>query len=323
MNPNLPENSHNQEIDLAQVSNKINNFFKRIKRRIFNSIHFFVKNWITILGLIVIGFGLGKYLETIQKSYENQIIVTPNFGSVDYLYSNIDLIESKIMTNDTLFLKNVVGIKNPEDISLIEIMPITDVYKLIENKPSNFELIKLMAEDGEVKKVIDDNLTSKNYVFHTITITTKKALKEDQVINPVLNFLNSSTFFNKVKATSVENFQTKLAKNDSIIKQIDIILANISNQNKYTSKSDKLIYYNENTQLNEIIKTKEGLISEQGNIKIQLLNIDKTIKDNSVTSNLQIKKAFYKNKSFLLPIFFIFIYVLVLSIIQFYKKNIK
>src|SRR5690606_23744407 len=128
-------------------------------------IQFFVRNWIIILILILTGFGLGILLDKTQKSYEHQIIVTPNFGSTDYLYSKIDLIDSKIKENDTLFLKNVVGIQQSKNLKSIEIKPIADVYNFIQNKPENFELIKLMAEDGDINKVLQENITSKNYTF--------------------------------------------------------------------------------------------------------------------------------------------------------------
>ncbi len=31
-----------------------------------------------------------------------------------------------------------------------------------------------MAEGGDIKKILEDNLTSKNYSLHTITFKTKK-----------------------------------------------------------------------------------------------------------------------------------------------------
>ena len=45
-----------------------------------------------------------------------------------------------------------------------------------------------------------------------------------------------------------------------------------------SQKSDKLVYYNENSQLNEVIKTKDALINEQGGHRIELVNFDKIIK---------------------------------------------
>src|SRR6218665_1072314 len=157
MSTKVPQNIEDQEVDLGLISKKIGSFFSRINTSLFNAIHFFIRNWIIVLILVVAGFGLGIFLDKIQKSYEHQIIVTANFGSTDYLYSKIDLIDSKIKEKDTLFLKNTLGIQQPEVLKSIEIKPIADVYNFIQNKPENFELIKLMAEDGDINKVLQEN----------------------------------------------------------------------------------------------------------------------------------------------------------------------
>lgn len=169
MSTKVPQNNDNQDIDLVQVSKKINAFFEAINRSIFRGIQFFVRNWIIVLVLIVSGFLIGWYLDSNKKQFENQIIVAPNFGSVDYLYSKINLLQSRIVSGDTLFLKDVVGIAQPKAITKVEIKPIADVYKFVADKEQNFELLKLISEDGDINKVLVDNVTSKNYTYHTIT----------------------------------------------------------------------------------------------------------------------------------------------------------
>jgi hypothetical protein len=53
-------------------------------------------------------------------------------------------------------------------------------------------------------------------------------------------------------------------------------------------QSDKLVYYNENTQLNDVIKTKEALIY-RGVLRVDLIGMDKIIKENSATLNVEHK----------------------------------
>jgi hypothetical protein len=45
-----------------------------------------------------------------KKVYDHELIVQPNFGSTDYLYSKVELLASKINERDTVFLKSI-GIK--------------------------------------------------------------------------------------------------------------------------------------------------------------------------------------------------------------------
>jgi hypothetical protein len=321
MNKNEPNNQEDQEIDLTQVSKKIKSFFEGINTLIFKCIQFFVKKVAVISILILVGFSLGMFLDETQKTYDHQIIVTPNFGSTDYLYSKIDLIESKIKEGDTVFLKEVIGIQKPKEIKKIEINPIVDVYKFIENKPENFELIKLMAEDGDIKKTVEDKLTSKNYTFHKITFVTIKLTNDKETVQPLLNFLNETDFYKKIQKGVINNIQIKMVQNDSIISQINGVLNGFSNRLNGAAKSDKLVYYNENTQLNDIIKTKEALINEQGTNRVSLISLDKIVKDNSSTLNIENKSSVNGKLKLVLPILFILCFILLQIFITFYRKQ--
>ena len=321
MNKNQPNNQEDQEIDLMQISKKIGSFFQKINTFLFNCIRFFVKNAIVILILLVVGVGVGFYLDVTKKIYNHQIIVTPNFESTDYLYSKIDLIESKIKERDTVFLKEIVGIKRPKEIIKIEIKPITDVYKFIENKTENFELIKLMAEGGDIKKILEDNLTSKNYTLHTITFKTKNQIQNTETVQPILNYLNETDYYKKIQKETVNNIQIKMIQNDTIISQINGVLNGFSSMVNGTQKSDKLVYYNENTQLNDVIKTKEILINEQGIHRVELVGLDKIVKDNSTTLNIENTSSVNGKLKFILPILFVCIFILIRFFVAFYRKQ--
>jgi uncharacterized membrane protein/uncharacterized protein YfkK (UPF0435 family) len=321
MSTKIPQNQEDQEIDLSQVYTKISAFFQEINAFLFRCIHFFVKNKIIVAILFFIGVGIGFYLDTTTKAYDHQIIVTPNFGSTDYLYSKINLIESKIIENDTAFLKNTVGIINPKVLKKIEIKPITDVYKFIENKPENFELIKLLAEDGDIKKIVEDNLTSKNYNFHTISFVTDKLINDKEMVQPLLRFFNNSEYYSKIQQVVVTNIQAKMVENDTIISQINGVLSGFSSKASASQKSEKLVYYNENTQLNDVIKTKDMLISEQGMHRIELVGSDKIIKESSTTINIQNSKLVNGKLKLILPFLLILAFILLRLFIAFYRKQ--
>lgn len=321
MSTKVPQNANDQEIDIFQLSRSIGSFFDRINAAIFRSIQFFVRNWIVVLILVIIGFGLGWYFDSSKKTFQNEVIVTPNFESVDYLYAKIDLIEAKIIAGDTVFLKNVVRIPHPKAIKKIEIKPVADVYKFIEDKEQNFELIKLMAEVGEVKKVLEDNITSKNYTFHTISFVSNKAIDEKEVVEPLLKYLNSSVYFSKIQKIGFKNLEQEIAQNDTIIAQIDKVLNGFTSTVKNATKNDKLVYYNENIQLNDIIKTKQKLVTEQGKNRLKLISFDKTIKEINATLNINDHKIVNGNFKLLIPIFFIFVFILISLFLKFYKKQ--
>lgn len=321
MSTKLPHNSEDQEIDLVQISKKIGNFFDRINSSIFRSIQFFVKNWVVVLVLVVAGFTIGWYLDSTRKTYTNQIVVEPNFESVDYLYSKIDLLQSKILSNDTAFLKNMVGIRKPKLIRKIQIRPIVEAYKLVDNKERNFQLLELMAENGDINKILVDTITNKTYRYHTISFTTNEVANEKEFALPIFNFLNNSEYFNTIQKIELKNLQTNIAQNDSIIKQINTVLNNFSNGSMNAQKNDKLVYYNENTQLNDLIKTKQGLITEQGINRLKLISYQNTIKEISKTINVESKKSINSKMKFILPVLFVLGFIGLVVIRKFYIKQ--
>jgi hypothetical protein len=316
-----PQNPDDQELDLSQISRKVGQFFEGISNRIFKGILFFKRNIVWVGTLFVVGAGLGFYLDKNTKIYDNQIIVSPNFGSIDYLYARVELINSRIGEGDTIFLKNEVGIKEPKKLRGIKVIPVTDVYKFIENKPQNFELIKLMAEDGDIEKVIEESITSKNYPFHLIEFSTVNLTSNEATVKPILDYLNNSDYYKMIQKEFVNNVKIKMVENDSVIGQINRFLNTFNNTMSGSQKSDKLVYYNENSQLDEVIKTKDALINEQGSHRLQLVSLDKVIKDNSVTLNVKNNKRMNGKKKIILPFLFIFLFVSVNYFKSYYKKQ--
>jgi uncharacterized membrane protein len=311
----------NQEIDLSQISKKIGNFFESISTSIFRAILFFKRNLLWIGILVIVGAGLGFYLDKTIKVYDNEVIVSPNFGSGDYLYAKIELINSKIESGDTLFLKEVVGIKEPKRIKGIAIVPINDVYKFIENKPQNFELIKLMAEDGDIKKIVGESLTSKNYPYHIISFSTIGQTSDQKTVQPILDYVNNSDYYKLIQKEYVNNVKLKMAQNDTIISQIDGLLNALKTTVNGQQKSDKLVYYNENSQLNDVIKTKDQLVFEQGSHRIELVNLDKIVKESSTTLNVRNKEVVNGKKKFLLPLILVLVFISVGYFKSFYKRQ--
>jgi len=316
-----PQPVDGNEIDLSQISKKIGSFFERIVLSVFRALFFIRRNIIVFSILGILGGGLGYYMDSKIKMYDHKIIVCPNYASTDYLYSKIELLNSRISEGDTLFLKNVVGVKKPKTLTEIEILPITDVYKFIENNTQNFELLRLFAEDGDLKKIVKENMTSKNYPFHQITFTTKGVTDRAATIDPILTFLNDSDYFRKMQKEYLHNIDVKMTENDSLIRQINSFLNGVSSSINGSQKSDKLVYYNENTQMNDVIKTKETLIREQGSLRLDLVNLDKIVKDNSVVSNIKNKDGVNGKMKFALPLLFFFLFGFGSFMIKFYKQR--
>lgn len=329
MNTTPPNVSDSQEIDLSQISKKIGQSYQSFLSWIFYCFQFVLKNIIYFIILGSLGVLLGYFIDKENKSYSHEIYVDPNFGSTNLLYSKIDLLQSKIKERDTLFFKSI-GVKSSRFISEIEIEPIVDIYGFVNEQTNtvtnaqntqNFELLKLLSESTDINKIIKDDLTGRNYNTHLIQITTKNKVIQKDFIDPILNYLNNEEFYKKVQKESIANFKNMIAKNDEVITQIDVILEEFSSKTNTSQKSDKLIYYNENTQLNEIIKTKNDLISKQGSLRVQLLSLSKIVNDKSVVLNVKNVKSIFVKMKFLLPVIFILGFIFLVNVRSFYKKQ--
>ena len=182
-------------------------------------------------------------------------------------------------------------------------------------------MVKLLSEDGDIKKVVTDKITSKNYANHKISIKTKDKISNKNTLEPLLNYLNTNDYFNNIKESKLNSINIKISENQGIISQINGLINQFSSAINSPQKSDKLVYYNENTQLNDVLKNKENLISETAYLKLQLIDLSKTIKDTSSVINIKDNEKLNNKLKFFLPLIFIFIFIFVGFVKNFYKKE--
>lgn len=318
------KNQDNQEVDLSVIFNGFKNFIENIKTSIFRTIQFCIKNAVILSVLIVLGYGIGKYLDSDKMSYSNEVIVVPNFESVDYLYSKINYLNSKIKQKDTVYLKNIVGIENPKNLKSINVKAIKDMFRLLDEENGklgdkerlqNMDLVSLMAKEESTKKILNDSMTTKNYIYHKISFITKKAANEKDICQPILKYLNNSDYFKQIQKMSKKHMELTIAQNDVTISQIDNILNGLGTNLK-NKQGGNLIYNNESLELDKVLAKKTELIKTQGKNKIKLLNYEKTIKDISKNLNLKSVKPFNK-----WPLLFVFLFIGIKLFLSFYKKQ--
>ena len=309
-----------EEVDLLSVSKGIGNVFRNLNTFFYRCIRFGVRNIMILGGLFIIGAGLGYWMDEVDEgNYETQMIVSPNFGSTDYLYAKVDQIESKLKERDLSFLSKI-GIKKPKNLTEIKVVPVVDVFRFVSNSgnETNYKLIELMAQDGDIKKIVADKTTSKNYPFHMISFTTKGETTNDMTVTPLLNYFNDNEHYKKIQKEYLFNVQEKLRANDTMIEQIDGILGELARGSAGKTPS---VYINETSQINDVIKTKDELVKEQGVHRVDLIGLDKVIKDNSIIMNIKDESGINGKMKLVLPLFLIFIFLCVFAFKAFYKSQ--
>lgn len=308
--------SQEQEIDLSQIGKSISKVFQKVINTCFDLLFFIQKKIIIVVVLFILGIGLGIYLDK-EPNYTSHIVVIPNFGSNEYLYDKVNLIAAKLKEKDEAFFKSI-GISDINNFSSIEIQPINGIYNFInsESQKSNFEFIKLMAEDGDIEKVIKDDVTSKNYYLHGIDIKTAIAYNRKDLIEPLLNFLQQTDYFTKLKKVYQSNLVEKVAANKLLISQIDQIIVSLT-----LNKSNGGVTISENSGLSELIQKKDALIYENQMLSIHNLEYDKVIKDQNISLNEINTKGVNNKMKIVLPFLFIGLFLLGYWFTQVYKKQ--
>ena len=301
----MSTNSQEQEIDLSQIGKSISKVFQKAVNRCFDLLFFIQKKLIIVFVLLLLGGGLGFYLDK-EPNYTSDVVVIPNFGSNEYLYDKINLMSLKLKEKDQAFFTKI-GIKNIKDFISIEIEPVNGIYDFInkEEHKNNFDFIKLMAEDGDIEKVLQDKTTSKNYYLHGINIKTAIVYNQKDLIDPILNFLQQSEYFLKLQKIQQFNLEEKLAANKSIIAQIDEIVLSL-NQNKTGSS----VSISENTGLSDLIEKKDYLILENQKLSTNRLEFEKVIKDQDIVLNQMNTSGANNKMKFILPLLFVLFYLL-------------
>lgn len=325
----MSTNSQDQEIDLGQIGKGIKNFFNGIVNSVFDFIFFLKKKTLIIGILFVTGIISGYLLDQKTKKFTSEVIVAPNLGGYDYLYAKVDLIKSKLKEGDITFFKSI-GISKTDIILDIEVEPIIDIYTFVNTKTAivdktqstqNFELMKLLAENEDINKVIKDEKTSKNYPHHKILITTTNKIKNNDVIDSILDYLNSDEYLNKILAITRENTFIKIKKNEEQILQVDKLISQISENLAKDKSASNLVYNNENSEINSLFILKNSLINEIAEQRITLENIKLYIKDISTTTNSINSKGINNKMKFLLPFIFVIIYLILYGFMSLYKKQ--
>ena len=100
-------NQHkNDEIDLIYFFSKLKNTLRGWVKLFFKIIDHLIRNWKIISVLIVLGIILGYFAQQNYKPAQKATaLIRVNFDAVDYVYSEIDLLNEKVKENDSIFLQ--------------------------------------------------------------------------------------------------------------------------------------------------------------------------------------------------------------------------
>lgn len=302
------ENSQDN-IDLFFVFRKTNELYKTFLISIFRALSFFIKNWIIILILIVAGLIFGFFS---QKNYEApkemSALIRINFGTGNYVYSSVDLLNEKINNRDSIFLKNLKLWKNNSSIiRSVAIEPVINFKKLIEDYgPSNrtFEIL-LDNYDFDGNNSASETFIY-DYKYHKMTISLDPSATSVSV-SYIIDYLNKNEILQILAEEGIYNIQDRINSNTEMISQINGLIDTYTNNQMTSGNTSEPIVLD---------KDISGLIDKKRAIQSQLeaYREEKVVSKNIVVmiskaDLVQSKTSFFKNKLILYPAFLLFIFI--------------
>lgn len=302
------------EIDLSVVFKAIRGFFISILKGILDIFNFYYKQKFIILGIIILGAILGVFYErNVKKTYTNNLIVNPNFGSADYLYTKVETLNKKLKQDDTLFLKNIFG-NNYRQVQAIEIKPVVDIYNFVSRNEANQSLFELLFEEEGNIEFIENPINSRNFSFHHIFLDIKGPDHHKEHSQAFINYVNNNAYFDEMKTVFLDNLKFQLEESKAIIKQIDSIIANTKQKTSVVTESSGFTF-TDNSGLNDLLGKKKVLIDQKRDIEKNMVNQSETIR--VIDANYKVldtEEFLKKDKKKLFPLLFVILYSVIFLI---------
>lgn len=296
----------NDEIDLGILFDKIKSFFKSILIGIVQIIQFFWKHKVRLIIVLVIGVGLQFLFTSVSKKvYKNEFLLKTNFGSVEYAYSKVNYIDSKLKSKDTMFLKSVFGTYY-EKVKEVTIEPVIDVYSLVNKSEENKETFELLLDEFGDFSFIQEELNINEYPNHKIKIYVKGLENNELLANNLYVYLSNNPFYIKLKNNALQNIDEQLIENKKIRAQIDSIIDNELNQIDFSSKKDNTISLSASQDFKGLLNQKKSLLYEDLKLQNQITEKDQILK--IVDVSYAVKSEEYNISKFLIPSLSIFFY---------------
>jgi hypothetical protein len=278
----------------------------------------FLSEWKRLLAVILVGVLLGYFLTDNDKpsSKEATVLVKINFDAGNYVYDTVDLINLKILSEDTDFFTQEIKLNEDETIDEVSISPVIDI-KDIMAKDIQANEIRALFENLEYEdgfSVTEGFKSDYDYHFIKVNVSNNSSI---ETINKVIDYFNNNPLFAELKERNLQRISSIISDNEQTIKQIDNLLEYYTTQT--TANNSQLYIDNKNLRPNELIKTKIALQSENQELKRESLTSKETVITINESNVLIENNSLTSNKMVYYPFLFLLIYLIVSVLIGLYS----
>ena len=315
MKNNLKEND---ELDIIVLIEKIKLALLSILLQIFRSTKTFLMGWKQLLLIVLAGVLLG-YFQTDNdqpNAKEATLLVKINFDAGNYVYDAVDLINLKILSEDTEFFTQEFKLNADEQLDEVSISPVIDI-KDIMAKEINANEIRALFENLEYEdgfSVTEGFKSDYDYHFINVVVSGNSTIS---TVNKIVDYFNNNPLFTELKERNIQRISSIISDNEQTIKQIDKLLDYYTSENK--TKTTQLYIDNKDLRPNELIKTKVSLQNENQELKKENLTTKETVMAINEANILIEHTSLLSNKMVYYPLLFLFIYIVFSVLIGLYS----
>ena len=266
------------ELDLLKIIQVFKNIFKKWLLLFFNALDFIFRNWKTVLGLIAIGLVLGYFTQNNNKpSKKATALLRVNFDAVNYLYSEVALLNEKLAEKDSLFFTRIGFNTDSLEVQHMELTPLINLKDIVDKNYRNLDglLQNLDFEDNDKEINISETFTTE-YKYHNLKFSLLSNANEE-TIPKIINFFNNDELLRKVRNVGVKNMEDRIISNEKVISQIDTLIKLYSKNESLPSPSDQIFVVDKNFHIHGILNKKTQLLLDNEKIREELVVSDNII----------------------------------------------
>tara|TARA_R110002051_G_scaffold272077_2_gene332599 strand:- start:17211 stop:18206 length:996 start_codon:yes stop_codon:yes gene_type:complete len=312
------------EIDLGQLFKLIGRGFNAIFRWFLRVFLYFKKNFLILIGLVVVGLAIGYGLnKIISKKFKTEVIVKPQIESKNYLYDVVNEIQSNIKSKDTLFFKSI-GVDNIDFEGLnIEISRVAEVGNS-ESDLKYLELLQSFENTDAIADIVRAELQNKSSFNHRITFYYKNADFGREFAQNILNYINTNTYFNGLLEVHKSNAKARIVEDEKLLAQVDQIITNYTTglaSKGNTSSNERIVLDNqEQVNIADIFEYKTGLIRDIETKKLELEERKEPVSVINLGQPQVEHKSFFGKSIVLIPIIFVSVFFILSALVYLNKK---
>ncbi len=315
----MQEKTNNDEIDLFEFFKLIKKGFNKLGLLILKLFVFVKRNAILFIALIVVGGGLGYYLDSLKQTvFKSSITVKTNYGSKNFLYESIEEINWDI-ENDFKTASKKLNIPEDEVRQLkINIKPISNINSLTEEQNEYLELLseRKLFDEEEINMTIITNTD-----FHKLIFISNHKIDFNKLYENIReNYLKNKSF-QRIHEINITNLKKTINLYENNITQINEIIKNY-NKKLISNENNQSTFYNSENTLNikGLIEEKKALNSGISELNIRINKEKDFIYPLSNAKTSQIDKSPTDHKKILLPLLLIVLFFGVKLLIFINKK---